>query len=86
MRKAFALIEIMIVIAVITIIAVIVIQNFTCKIQPGTNARWNGQTVRVITRNVRTNPTTYLIRLEDNKELTVIYEELTPIAVKAERE
>lgn len=86
MRKAFTLSELIVIIAIITVIATIMVNSLTNKIQPGHDARWNGKTVRVISKNVRTHPTTYLIRLENNKELTVTYDELTPIVVKAERE
>lgn len=88
MRKAFTLIELMAIVAIIGIIASIMIPIFSVQarhIKPGNNVMWNGQKVRIIAIDRRTEPTTYLIRLEDNKELKVTYDELSPI-VKAEKE
>ncbi len=84
MRKAFTVVELMIVVAIIAIIAAIAIpnlieaRNYKTPPHAGDYRMWHNHRAYIIATDTQTLPNTYLIRLEDNKELRVGPSELTP--------
>ena len=80
-RKAFTLIECMIVIAMIAIITAIAIPQVLHTRNwptPGQYRTWHNHRVYVVAEDHRTSPLTYIVRTEDNKEVHASYDELTP--------
>ena len=84
MRKAFTLIELMICIAIAAIIVAIIVNAQDTVFTSGKTVMWQGQKVYIIAYDIRTSPTTFLIRLSDNREMRVTKNELSLI-VNAER-
>lgn len=79
MKRAFTVIELVICVAIIAIIACIVIPNIAAQDLVGKPALWNGQRVHVLARDMKTNPTTYLVRTSANVEMHVRRDELSPV-------
>jgi len=80
-RKAVTLIEVMIIISIIALIAAITIPSFLqvrSWTQPGQYRMWHNHRVYVVTEDYKTSPQTYIVRTEDNKEIHVNSDELSP--------
>jgi competence protein ComGC len=68
----------MVCLAIVAIIAGIAIPNIMSQNPVGKPAMWRGQRVQVLARDMKTNPTTYLIRTPTG-EAHVLNDELSPV-------
>ena len=77
--KAFTLIEGMVCVSILAIILGLTLPLFiTISPQAGKHYMWQNHRVYVVAEDWKTSPHTYLIRTEDNREIHVSSDELTP--------